>query len=334
MAEGHLPRSLDVLGVCSTFAIIQYMRSLFSVMLITTVLFAGGYFYNLAQAVCPIPIAYRIGELDDRFGLSLDEAKVAVAEAAEVWEVATGQNLFTYDDTADFTVNFVYDERQAFVSEEVAFSERLENAENINDALTTTYERLVSEYDTVKATLDRDTADFEVRLAAYNAAVAEQNDSGGAPPEVFAELNATRDALAAERARLNAAGEQLNALVDEINKLGEKGTQLIADYNETVGEFNERFGEAREFTQGDYRNDGRISIYTYKNERELQTVLAHEFGHALSLDHVAGEASVMYYLIGGQPAELTLSAEDLAEFNRVCGDMNLWDKIVYRLEGN
>lgn len=309
------------------------MRSGFSVTLIVVLLFAGGYFYNLAQAVCPVPLSYRIGELDERFGLSTDEAKVAITEAAETWEEATGQNLFSYDDSAEFTVNFIFDERQALINEEVNFSEKLESAEGRNEVLTVTYETLVEQYETLKSNYEREVDRFENRLADYNDEVAKHNEAGGAPPEVFEELQAERAELDAQRLELDRTANRLNVMVSDINELGQKGNQLIERYNENVNEFNERFTQDREFTQGDYQND-RINIYTYKDAWELHTVLAHELGHALSLDHVDGRDSVMHYLIGGQSAQLELTEEDLSEFNRVCGDMSLWDKIMYRLTHN
>lgn len=312
---------------------IKAMRSGFLLGLMVVLVFAGGYFYNFAMAVCPIPIEYRIGVLDDRFDLTEDEAKVAVAAAAEVWEEATGQNLFIYDEHAEFPVNFIFDERQAFRNEEERLRSQLDTASEVNDAITSTYENLKTEYQRLSQQFQSQIAAYDKRLADYNATVDEYNQQGGAPQSVYEELKEEKEALDDERERLKRVDQQLDEMVEKINGLGEQGNALIENYNENVGEFNDRYGELPEFTQGDYGN-GRINIYTYKDLEELHTVLVHEFGHALSLDHVEGEASVMYYLIGGQPDELKLSAADLAEFDRVCGSMNLWDKIMYRLTNN
>lgn len=295
-------------------------------------LFAGGYFYNLAQAVCPIPITYRIGDIDDRFDLTEDQAKVAVAEAAEIWEKATGQNLFTYDDEADFPINFIFDERQEFTDAVEQFEDKLDVAENVNQALNETYSKLVDDYDVLKAQYESKLSALEARFNTYNQTVEEYNAEGGAPPDAFEELEAERRALDAEQASVNRLVDQLQELAGEINEISERGSALAADYNEKTEVFNERFGEPKEFTQGDY-NYERINIYTYKDQQDLEVILVHELGHALTLGHVAGEGSVMYHLNGGQPQELTLSENDLAEFNRICGDMNLYDKIVYRLKG-
>ena len=54
-------------------------------------------------------------------------------------------------------------------------------------------------------------------------------------------------------------------------------------------------------------------------------MLAHEFGHALSLEHVGNEKSIMYFLIKEQPESLQLTKEDMDEFARVCSKKSFWD---------
>jgi hypothetical protein len=71
---------------------------------------ASGY---TAAHTCVVPISYRIGELDGRFHLDTEEAKVIFEKAESVWEEATGRELFIYDETAAFTVNFVFDDRHS-----------------------------------------------------------------------------------------------------------------------------------------------------------------------------------------------------------------------------
>ena len=89
--------------------------------------------------------------------------------------------------------------------------------------------------------------------------------------------------------------------------------------------YNSRFAEAKEFTQGDYTGTA-INIYQYDAEDELTIVLAHEFGHALSLDHVLNAHSIMYYFMDEQQVGKGLSTEDIAEFNRICGQKNAFAK--------
>ena len=84
------------------------MRPLFTLVLIIAVVFAGGYFYHTASAVCNVPITYRIGSVDAEFGLSYDEVRTAVTEAESLWEDATGKNLFTYDEKGEVVINFIF----------------------------------------------------------------------------------------------------------------------------------------------------------------------------------------------------------------------------------
>lgn len=60
-------------------------------------------------------------------------------------------------------------------------------------------------------------------------------------------------------------------------------------------------------------------------------VLAHEFGHSMSLDHVDNDESIMYYLMGGQPDSLEPSNEDLASFATICGDKSAYESLRERL---
>lgn len=296
-----------------------------------TILFGGGYFYYIAQAVCPAPISYSIGSIDSRFNLSEDEVRVALSEAESVWEDATGRNLFSYEEDGKLVVNFVFDDRQEFVNAEDTLKEKLDETENISESIKNTYASLVSQYNELRISYATKVEQYERKLNAYNDEVEKYNNSGGAPSDVYSTLSKQKRALDAEQTSLNALSNKLNVLVKEINNIGDKGNLLINTYNSGVNLYNESFGEPREFTQGDYTNS-TIKIYTFENKTELDLVLVHELGHALSLNHVEGKDSAMYYLIGGQSPDIGLTAADLAEFDQVCGEKNIWEKIKVSLK--
>jgi hypothetical protein len=237
--------------------------------------------------------------------------------AEAVWEGPLGQDLFTYDPDSTFPVNFVYDDRQAQTEAEYGFRERLDAAEEVNETIRAQYEAMQAQYEALARAYEERVVAYEARLAAYNETVRAYNQDGGAPPEVFATLDAERQALDREQRDLTTEADELNAFVDDLNRVGEQGNLLVEKYNRGVGEYNETFGVSRAFTQGDYRGT-EINIYSFTSIDELVLVLAHELGHALGIDHVDGRASIMYSMIGEQPANLALSESDIKAALAVC----------------
>lgn len=296
-------------------------------LLLIVVIFAGGFFYFTAASVCRIPLEYTIGVLDERFELSEAEAKAAISDAESAWEDATGLNLFTYtDDPGAFPINFLFDERQLRTNTEENLRERLDETEEVSDAVRARYDAAIAAYDRLESRYSQGEAAYGQRLAAYNAEVAKWNDAGGAPPAEFEKLEQEKTDLASDQATLNQLIVDLNAQAATINDLSERGNRIIDTFNNGVETYNDRFGESHEFTQGDYQGD-KINVYQFSDQDELRLVIAHELGHALHLDHVENEASIMYFLMGEQSVQLQFTDEDLAEFGGVCGNGSVWSKI-------
>jgi len=286
--------------------------------LILIAVLAGGYFYHTASAVCDVPIAYRIGELDDSFNLSEGEARAAITDAESLWEDATGRNLFSYDEEAVFTVNFIFDARQAQTDKATELGDRLAESRSMSEEVKAEYENLLTKYEALADAYQAKRDRYETDLAAYNAEVEKWNKRGGAPEEVYQELDEQQKELQKTQQELNSEGHQLNDIVAKINELGERGNVLVSAYNNVVNLYNNTFGKEREFTQGDYQGK-EINIYQFSDGEELRLVLAHEMGHALGLDHVTGSTSVMHYLMGDQSLRTGLTDADKEEFTRVCG---------------
>lgn len=303
------------------------MRTPYAVILIFALMLGGTYWYTQVDAMCSLPLSYRIGTVDERFELSYDEARIALMEAEATWENATGQNLFRYDDEATFTINFVYDDRQALANAEEDLRQRLNETEDLNTAIDQTYAELVAEYNNLNIRYQDRVEAYEQDLNAYNAEVAAYNEAGGAPEAEYERLNRVKRALDEEQEAINTLAARLNGLVAEINRIGEEGNRLVDIHNRHVEVYNDVFADEREFTQGDYRRK-TINIYTFSDRTELVLVLAHELGHAIALDHVENEESIMYYLIGGQSEDLTPTAEDLAAFDQICGERSTYDRYL------
>lgn len=284
------------------------------------------FWYQSTAAICPIPLQYRIGEVDDSFNLSINEAKSRVLLAEEQWELTVNRDLLEYNENAEFTINFIFDERQAQSNAEERERRFLDGQLEENEELFAAVDIAQREYDNMSRAYDSRVNQYEARLDGYNQTVQQYNDRGGAPEEEFAKLEEERESLNKEAESLEKTVGQLNDLASRINQLSNEGNRLIDSYNNDVEDYNVEYGFEREFTQGDYQGD-KINIYEFSNDNELQGVLLHEFGHAFGIGHVEASSSVMYYLLEAEAKPL-FSADDLEAFTEVCGSGKEWDQLA------
>lgn len=300
------------------------MRTAFFLSLTATVLLCGFVWYQSEPYYCQYPLTYTIGDIDDRFQLTENDALQAVEEAERLWEEAAGINLLAYDPSGDVTINFIYDERQNRSDREQEMRSVLEELRTENSGKNEEYVRLVVTHKNLQDEYDARVVRYDEKLESYNQTVQEYNQSGGAPPEAYAELDQARQELEAEADTLSEQAQIINDLTQQINVLGDEGNQLVAEYNRLVSQYNEEFGQSHEFTQGDYQ-DRIIQIYTFSDEYELQQVLAHELGHALGVGHVENPEAVMYHLLGAHIGELQLTEDDINALTEVCTASRWWD---------
>lgn len=301
------------------------MRFSFLLVFIFTVVIGVGYWYQTTAYICPIPLEYRIGEVDPSFNLSFEEAKNKVLSAEEQWEESVNRDLFKYSDSAEFTVNFIFDERQAQSYAEERERRFLDGQLAENEELFEAVTLAQTEYEKLNRAYRERLGNYETRLQAYNQTVQQYNDRGGAPEKEYAKLEEERIALEQEANQLETTAAELNELANRINQLNREGNRLVDAYNDKVQDYNRIFGTEREFTQGDYQGDS-INIYEFSSDNELQTVLLHEFGHALGIEHVEASSSVMYYLLQDVDDIPYFSADDLEAFFSVCGSEKEWDQ--------
>jgi predicted Zn-dependent protease len=300
--------------------------SLLTLILIAT-LFGSAFWYGKIDTVCKTPVRYYIGNIDDRFGTSKEEIRRIAQSVEKIWEDPLQKDLFIYDEKGTLPINLIFDERQENADIQEELKEDLDSKEGMSESVAQQYEKLIVEFRQLKKQYESRVVSYETALKIYNTEVNEWNKKGGAPESVLITLREKEAGLKTQQSDLEAYSKKLNALVNELNRIGARGNVLITDYNSIVEKYNDRFSEVREFAQGDYTGEA-INIYQFDAEDDLTIVLAHEFGHALSLDHVTNEISVMYHHMGAQEVKRGITAEDRAEYTRICVQKNRLGSLI------
>lgn len=287
---------------------------LLSLLVIMTALFL-----RIPEA-CQETITYRIGRVDDRFGLNRQEFALAVNMAAAMWGKPMGKELFREDTRGAIEINLVYDYRQEASDKLKKLNYKIENTRTSYDELRTRLENLKTDYDQKNTALAGDFSLYNTRVNTLNANMEYWNRRGAIPDNIYKkltqekdELNSLREALKSRQDDLKQSADMINSMVVVMNEIAANINIDSADYRNT--------GEAlgREFCEGYYETkNGKqtINIYQFDNDYRLVRVLAHELGHALGLNHSADPRAVMHRIIGSDIIEL--SADDIAALQKKC----------------
>ena len=268
---------------------------------------------------CRTPIKYSLGTFDEQFGISKDDFLRTVKKAEEVWEKPIGKELFEYNPEGKLKINLIYDVRQEATTKLKNLGIAVGDDKGSYQKLKKEYDLLQTKYNVEKDALEKKVNSFQEKQEQYEKEVTSWNEKGGANEEIYQKLNDKKQALEKEvveikkkQASLNKSSEDINALVVIINR-------MIASLNIQVEDLNTIGRELGEFEEGTYETSAegeKIEIYQFDNKTKLIRVLAHEFGHALGLDHVEDEKAIMYRLNNGINEELTSS--DLSILRELC----------------
>ena len=252
----------------------------------------------LSYSECNSPLQYKVGSIDRQFGLTYDDVQTDLKEAGSIWSNAERKTLFTYSTDASLTVNFVYDRRQALNSSINSLNSQLqENNQTLNAQITQ---------------FKQDQAAFEQKLAAFNATVEKYNAQGGAPQNVY-------DQLKQEQADLNAQGDALNQRAKQLKLSTSDYNSNVSVLNNDIAQFNSALKQQPE--EGLYdQGSNTITVYIFDSHQELLHTLAHEFGHALGMQHVQDKNAIMYPFT---TPSITLTNDDLYQLAYVCRDQSL-----------
>lgn len=286
--------------------------------IVVLVFVAGGGYLLYQQATplfvkpCTTPLLYDVVGYDTRFGISEEEFSRALSEARALWNRELGTELITTG-TPGIGVYMQYGE----VQQTSELGEYIGSQQEAYDAKRVQVESLKLEFTSAKRKYEQMNASFEKEQNEYEKDVAYWNAQGGAPEKEYDALQEDSEQLSRDAQKLNEQVAVVNALAEQLNvRVGELNT-LASALNSQVKEFNSHADT--DFDQGRYQRDDageRITVYEFTNHTELVRVLAHEFGHALGLEHVENPDSIMFsYNVG---TDIALTDEDKAELKRVC----------------
>lgn len=256
-------------------------------------------------------LRYRIAEVDPRFKLSLEQVKAISEQAVQIWKDGTGQDYFVYDPNAQLAIHLIYDERQIESEQRREHLSQLESNQQRWQEKKKSLDQIEQEILQNRQFLGLKQQQLNQQIQAYNQEQqqARQNPAAFANPDYFQQrqraLQQNAQSLKQEINQYNQKIQQLNQQVDELNSLDQQ-------LNASVDQYKQRF-KPHLFHKGLF-NGKQILIYEFESEDDLRLTLAHEFGHALGLQHADDPQALMHPIMKDQ---------DRAHFRLTEADRNL-----------
>lgn len=277
--------------------------------------FANKVFIKLGvvNAPCEKPIVYNLGTFNEKFNIPQSDFLNALNEAEMIWEKPFGKELFTYDKDSTkintLKVNLVYDYRQQLTSKLADLGVEVKQSRIAYNEIEKKITSLKNNLSVIKSDYEMHVNTFNTEQAAYEEKVKYWNNQGGAPKKEYDELQIERMEFNEKISQLKSEQKEMNKMIEEINSLVVEINRLAKTLNLSVEKYND-VGASRgeSFEEGVYQQDGLdtwIDIYEFSNREQLIRVLAHEFGHALGLEHVDDKEAIMYEINQGDALALT-----------------------------
>lgn len=274
-----------------------------------------------AFSPCQEPLTYRLGDIDSRFDITQKELAEIMEEVEQLWESAVNKDLINVSQNGQVTLNLIYSEEQKRTDAERQFSDRIRAKEQRASVVEREYKRLSDRYKKLEEDVRQTLNEYNSKVETYNQ-LAKEWEGKEATSKIIGRFKSLEQEISSLEATLKRKKQNLSSLRKRTNAKTEQLNNLIKEHNNLIAEYNSRFSEPRKFDQGRYVKQGNsqaINIYQFGNRAQLKTVLAHEVGHALGLDHVDNPKSIMHNMMAEQNmANLQLTEEDISALKRHC----------------
>ncbi|OBP13842.1 hypothetical protein A5320_17335 [Rheinheimera sp. SA_1] len=259
---------------------------------------------NPKAAYCQSPLGWRLGNLDPAFNLTEAQAIRLISTAAEMWNNAVGKELLRHDPAQGFVIDFKFDARQ-----QQLLKQRLlqRNLARYDEAIQPGLQNLPEKF-----------AELDTKIAEFNQQKAQLQQQ-------ISQFQPNAQNAEAQRRQLE---QQQQSLIREADWLEQQRQQLLRDQNylnETIRQRNELVQtadlptETAPFEVGLMtikQQQRQMTLFAFSSETDLVATIAHEFGHAIGIEHTPEPDSIMFHQLNAQQQQLT--AADLRAWQSTC----------------
>lgn len=269
------------------------------------------YTEHVQQSIlCEVPIGWRIGKLDPAFNLTQMEAEAVGQRAAALWNDGVGKTLFVYDDANGFPINFSYDERQQEILQETLLKRNIANYDLWID---NSVEWMQLQKENLQQQLQNFAQEKE-KLAADIASLKRQL-AGGVPIQ---NLENQRRELVQRQNDLQTEAELLNGQQEQLQREQQNINETIRNRNDLLPTSQSMPVNSEMGLMQIDKMQRTMTIFAFHSHKDLMLTMAHEFGHALGLDHTQEADSLMYAYLTTSQHDFTVA--DLNAFSQQCDE--------------
>lgn len=271
---------------------------------------------------CNLPRTYQVGDIDNRFNINQQQLSKVLTRVEDIWENSLNHEILRYDPDGEIVVHLVYSDQQELIDAEQRASKQIATKRAQSNEAEKKYKRIRDEFDKKHHELQQVLNRYKELIKVYNQKGKQFTEDSQLSKDEEKELKELQQQIKEVESERNSLLKVVQELQRKVNNQSDRVNQIIDQENRLIEKYNQQFSGKRKFDQGHYirnNNGERINIYQFSSKNELKVVLAHEFGHALGLNHGDNPESIMYHLMNKQNWEdPTLTKEELIEFRNRC----------------
>jgi chromosome segregation ATPase len=271
---------------------------------------------------CNLPRTYQLGDIDDRFNINRQQLSEVLRDVEAIWEKSLNNEILRYDPDGEIIIHLVYSEQQELIDAEQTASKQIATKREQSNNAEKRYKKIRAEFDKKYQELQNVSDRYKELIDVYNQKGKQFTEDSKLSEEEEKELKERQQQIEQVESERDSLLKIVQKLQRRVNNQSDRVNQIIDQENRLIEKYNQQFSGKRKFDQGHYirKNDGeKINLYQFSSKNELKVVLAHEFGHALGIQHGDNPESIMYHLMNKQNWEdPSLTEDELKEFKHRC----------------